>query len=80
MVACALTVTVADTVAPAAGAVIETVGGVVSGGVLLTVTGIASVLAALPAASLATACKVCAPFGSAVASQANEYGDAVSLA
>ena len=58
-VALAETVIVPPTVAPAAGAVTETVGGVVS---LRTVTLIATAVAVFPAASRATAVKLCAPF------------------
>src|SRR5437879_13391865 len=53
-VALAETVTVPETVAPAAGAVIDTVGGVVS---LKTVTLTAAAVAVLPAASRATAAR-----------------------
>ena len=63
---------VPDTVAPAAGELIATLGGVVSGGMLDTVTEIVAVLALLPAASAATACSVCAPLLAVVVSHANE--------
>src|SRR6185295_17755739 len=53
------TLTVADTEAPAAGAVIATVGGVVS---LSTVTVTAVAVVVLPAPSLATAVSECEPF------------------
>src|SRR5207237_122816 len=56
-VALAETVTMPETVAPAAGAVIDTVGGVVSATVTLT----AAAVAVLPAASRATAVRVCSP-------------------
>src|SRR2546422_696977 len=56
-VAFADTVIVPETVAPADGAAMETVGGVVSATVTLT----AAAVAVLPAASLATAVSVCAP-------------------
>jgi hypothetical protein len=56
-VALAVTVTVPLTVAPFAGAVSETTGGVVS---LFTVME-ALLVAVLPAASLATAVRVCDP-------------------
>src|SRR5258708_7076427 len=56
--ALAPTVVVPDTVAPAAGAVMLTVGGVVS---LKTVTVAAAAVAVLPAPSRATAVTVCGP-------------------
>src|SRR5262249_17402204 len=57
-----------DTVAPAAGELMLTVGGVVSRIELLTVTVIC-VLAVLPAASLAVAVRVCDPFATPVVFQ-----------
>jgi hypothetical protein len=88
-VAFAETVTLApDTVAPAAGAVIDTDGGVVSaagggggGGVpfdTVTVTEVAVVL--LPAASRAIAVSVCDPLVAVVEFQVVEYGAVVSAA
>jgi len=62
--ALALTVTVPDTVAPLAGAVIETVGDV--GVELLTVTVTPALVPVLPAVSVATAASVCAPLLSVV--------------
>src|SRR5207253_1723480 len=59
--ALAETVTAPATVAPAAGAVIDTVGGVVSGTELVTVTLTAAAVAVLPAASRATAVTLCVP-------------------
>ena len=53
------TVIVPETVAPLAGLVIWTVGGVVSGTELFTVTVTAVEVAVLPAASRATAVSVC---------------------
>src|SRR5437867_12635371 len=64
--AVAETVIVADTVEPLAGLVIETVGGVVSGVVLLTVTVTAVEVFWFPAASRATAVSVCEPFEAVV--------------
>jgi hypothetical protein len=58
----AVTLTVPETVAPAAGALIETVGAVVSGVVLLTVTVTAALVVELPAPSFAITLSVCAPF------------------
>ena len=71
---------VPDTVTPAAGELMDTVGAVVSGGVLATVTDIGAELAVLPAASAANASSVWVPLGKVVVSNANEYGAAVSLA
>src|ERR1700693_3315968 len=68
------TVTLApDTVAPVVGAVIDTVGGVVSA--LLTVTLTAAEVVVLPAASRATAVSVCAPLVAVVLFQVIEYGE-----
>src|SRR5262249_41324206 len=61
-----------------AGAVIETVGGVVSG--LFTVTLRSAVTPTLPAASRATALSLCVPFDTVVVSQAIDQGAAVSSA
>jgi hypothetical protein len=57
----ALTLTVPLTVVPAAGALMLTVGGVVSGAALDTVTPIAAEVVWLPAASRARAVRLCAP-------------------
>src|SRR5437868_14376107 len=65
-----------DTVLPATGEVIETVGGVVSLGVLRTVTLIVAV-AVLPAASNAEAVSVTEPSATVVESQLNWYGAVV---
>ena len=66
--AVAETVTVPPTVAPPAGAVIDTVGGVVSGLFTVTVTVVDVVV--LPAASRATAVSVCVPLATVVVFQA----------
>ena len=63
----AVTVTVALTEALAAGAVMATVGGVLS-----TVTATAAEVVVLPAASRATAVRVCEPSATLVVSQATE--------
>src|SRR2546422_10311348 len=52
--------------------------GVVSGGVLLTVTVTPAEIVRFPAASLATAVSVCEPFDVVVVSHPIEYGLAVS--
>jgi chorismate mutase len=70
-------VTVPETVALFAGAVIDTVGGVVSV-VLLTVTVTFALVALFPAASLAIARTVCEPLLDVVVFQEIEYGAAVS--
>jgi len=57
---------VPETVEPLAGLVTETVGGVVSGVVLLTVTVTAAEVFWFPAASRATAVSVCDPFEAVV--------------
>ena len=75
--ALAETVTVPDTV-PAAGALSDTVGGVVSGTALFTVTVTAAEVVLLPAASRATAVSVCVPLVAEAVFQEPEYGDAVS--
>src|SRR5262249_58188823 len=70
-----------ETVAPFAGAVIDTEGGVVSGGgALLTMTVIAAAVAALLAASRATAVSVCAPLTAALVFHAIVYRPELSLA
>jgi len=68
-VAFAETVTVAETLDPAAGAVMATVGGVVS---LSTVTVTTVVVPVFPAASLATAVSVCDPFATVFESHVME--------
>jgi hypothetical protein len=79
--ALAVTVTVPDTVAPFAGDVTLTVGGVVSGGGPLdTVTVTAAEVVVLPAASRATAVSVWEPLLEAVVSTEIEYGAVVSSA
>src|SRR2546425_13256531 len=71
--AVAETVIVAETVEPLVGLVIETVGGVVSGGgVLFTVTVMAAEVVWFPAASRATAGSVCEPFEAVVVFQDGE--------
>jgi hypothetical protein len=65
-VAVAVTATVPETVAPPAGEVIETAGGVVSLVVLSTVTETFALVAEFPAASAATALIVWLPFDSVV--------------
>jgi hypothetical protein len=61
-----VTATVPETVAPPAGEVIATVGGVVSFVVLSTVTVIAALVVEFPALSVATALIVWLPFDSVV--------------
>ena len=73
------TVTGPETVAPAAGAVIDTVGGTVSG-VLATVTTTLGAKPKLPAASRAFADSVCEPSTTAVVFHETEYGDEGSSA
>src|SRR5437870_2645708 len=75
-VALAETVTVPATVAPATGIVIETVGGVVSATVTLT----AGAVAVLPAASRATAVRMCAPAEASAVFQLVAYGAVVTSA
>jgi len=71
--ALALTVTVAETVAPEAGEVMLTVGGVVSaGGPFDTVTDTADEVRRLPAASRATAVRECDPLLALAVFQATE--------
>src|SRR5258705_4522408 len=69
------TATVPETVAAAAGAVIETDGGVVS---FDTVTVMPAEVVTLPAASRATAVRVWLPFAAALVFQDTEYGEVVS--
>src|SRR6266581_8293421 len=75
--ASALTLIVPDTVAPFAGAVIDTVGGVLS---LNTVTLTELEVYWRPSRSLATAIKVCEPLLAVVVFQEIEYGAVVSSA
>ena len=75
--AVAVTVIVPVTV-PAAGAVIDTVGGVVSATGLLTVTETLVEVVLLPAASRALAVRTCVPLVTVVVFQEIEYGVAVS--
>ncbi len=72
--AVAVTVTEPLTVAPAAGAVRLTVGGVVST-TLLTVTGTPALVVVRFAPSRATAVRVCGPFTAPVVFQVTENGD-----
>src|SRR5258706_373527 len=71
--ALAETATVAEMVAPPAGAVMETDGGVVS---LDTVTAMPAEVVTLPAASRATAVSVWLPLVAPVVFQDTEYGEA----
>src|SRR3977135_1438246 len=75
--ALAVTLRVPLTVAPLAGAVMPTVGGVVS---LKTVTVTAVEVVVLPAASRATAVSVCEALLAVVVSQATAYGAVVTSA
>ena len=75
--ALAVTVVVPVTVAPFAGAVMLTVGGVVS---FETVTVTAAAVVVLPAASRATAVSVCEPLPAVVVFHETEYGAVVSSA
>ena len=75
--AVAVTLTVPDTVAPLAGAVIDTVGAVVSV-VLLTVTVTLALVVELPAPSFAMARKVCEPLLAEALFHEKTYGAAVS--
>jgi hypothetical protein len=70
-VAFAVTLTVPETVAPFAGAVTDTVGGVVSGVELLTVTVTAALVVVFPAPSFAIALSVCEPLVDFVVSHEN---------
>src|SRR5206468_15417 len=74
----ALTVVDPDTVAPDAGAVMLTEGGVASVFETVTVTG--DEVVRFPAASLAIAVRVCDPLPTVVVFQGIEYGDDVSCA
>jgi hypothetical protein len=76
-VAVAVTVIVPDTVAPFAGEVMETVGGVVPFE-LFTVTVTFVLVPVLPAASCAIALRECEPLLALVVSHEYEYGDAVT--
>src|SRR5437899_5872653 len=76
-VALAEILTVPATVAPETGAIREIVGGVVS---FATVKLTAAEVAVLPAASRATAVRVCAPSLAVVAVQEREWGATVTLA
>ena len=71
---------VPETVAPPAGAVIETVGGVTSAVALLTVTVTVAAVAVLPAASRATAVSVWLAFEAVVVFHVVVYGLTVSSA
>ena len=75
--AVALTVTVALTNAPPNGAVMATVGGVLS---LKTVTVTGSDVYSMPTMSRATAVKVCEAFVAVFVSHGTEYGAVVSCA
>ena len=72
------TVTVPETVDPLAGAVMDTVGGVVSAAVLLTVTLTGEEVLRFPAASRAMAVSVCEAFDAVVVFHDTVYGVAVS--
>ena len=74
--ASALTGVVPETVAPAAGAETDTVGGVVSETGLATVTPTAAEVVALPAASRAIARRVWAPLVAVVVFQLDRVGRA----
>src|SRR5206468_1428599 len=74
----ALTVVDPDTVAPDAGAVMLTEGGVVSAFDTVTLTG--DEVVRFPAASRAVAVRVCEPLATVVVFQEIEYGDDVSCA
>ncbi len=76
--AVALTVTVPDTMAAEAGEVMATVGGVVSGGGLLTVTVMGAEVALLPEVSVAMAVSVCVALVAAVVFQDEENGEVVT--
>src|SRR5437762_4803490 len=74
-------VSVPETLAPDVGDVIDTVGGVVSGGAPFeTVTATATEVARLPAASRATAVRLCEPLLAVVVFHETEYGAAVTSA
>src|SRR5205807_8655692 len=74
----AVTETVFETVTPLLGAVIETVGGVVSVVVLSTVTDTEALVVEFPAVSVATAVKTWAPFESNFVSSGYAYGGAMT--
>jgi hypothetical protein len=74
----AVTFTVPETVDPLAGAVIDTVGGVVSGVALFTVTVTAALVVELLAMSVAIARNVCVPLVAVAVFQENPYGEVVS--
>jgi len=76
--ALAVTVIVPLTVAPLAGAVMETVGGAVL--VLFTVTDTPALVVFVPAVSVATAVNVCVALLSVVVFKDSEYGAVVSAA
>src|SRR5207249_2962471 len=71
-----LSLSVPDTVAPDAGALMLTAGGVVSAFDTVTLTG--DEVVRFPAASRAVAVRVCEPLPTVVVFQDTEYGDAVS--
>src|SRR5437867_2500974 len=71
-------VVVADTVEPPAGPVIETAGAVVSSTTLLTVTETGADVVWLPAASRATAVRLCTPLLAVAVFQDTVYGDDAS--
>src|SRR2546427_214357 len=74
-------VSVPETLAPDVGDVIDTIGGVVSGGAPFeTVTATATEVARLPAASRATAVRLCEPLLAVVVFHETEYGAAVTSA
>src|SRR5947208_7854367 len=77
-VALAETLTVPATIAPEVGAVMDTVGGAASGTGLLTVTLTSADVVLLPAASRATAVRVCDPLVATVVFQEPAYGATVS--
>jgi hypothetical protein len=74
------TLTVPETLAPAAGALIDTVGGVVSADVLLTVTVTAALVVLFPAPSFAMALNTCDPLLAFVVSHGYVKGDARTAA
>jgi hypothetical protein len=76
----ALTIAVPDTAAAFAGAVIETVGGVVSPDEFFTVTFTVELVVEFPAESFATARKACVPFVLFVVSHEKLYGALVFAA
>jgi hypothetical protein len=72
-------VIVPETVAPEAGEVSDTVGGVVSG-VLFTVMDTAALAVLFPAVSVATAVRLCWPFANVVVFNDCEYGAVLTAA